>query len=64
VKECYDFSKGIRKPQLAERLRTNGYKVEITNGEGSDRKVVDEYFVTPEEVMAYGARRTSNRVHN
>ena len=64
MKECYDFSKGVRNPQLAERLRKNGYKVEITNGEGSDRKVVDEYFVTPEEVMAYDARRTSNRVHN
>ena len=63
MKECYDFSKGYRKPQLAERLRKNGYKVEITSGEGNDRKVVDEYFVTPEEVMAYDARRTSSRVH-
>ena len=64
MKECYDFSKGFRKPQLAERLRKYGYKVEITSGEGNDRKVVDEYFVTPEEVMAYDGRRTSNRVHN
>ena len=64
MKECYDFSKGYRKPQLAEHLRKNGYKVEITSGEGSDRKVVDEYFVTPEEVMTYNARRTSNSVHN
>ena len=64
MKECYDFSKGFRKPQLAERLKKNGYKVEITNGKSSDKKVVDEYFVTPEEVMAYDIRRTSNRVHN
>jgi len=64
VKECYDFSKGFRKPQLAERLKTSGYKVEITNGEGADRKVVDEYFVTPEEVMAYDQRRLSKRVHS
>jgi len=64
VKECYDFSKGFRKPQLAERLKSNGYKVEITNGEGADKKVVDEYFVTPEEVMAYEQRRLSNRVNN
>jgi hypothetical protein len=64
VKECYDFSNGFRNPQLAERLKKNGYKIEITKGEGSDRKVVDEYYITPEEVMAYDTRRTSNRVHN
>ena len=64
MKECYDFSKGFRKPLLAERLRKNGYKVEITSGDGSDRKVVDEYFVTPEEVMAYNTRRTGNIVRN
>jgi len=64
MKDCYDFSKGFRKPQLAESLRRNGYKIEITNGEGCERKVVDEYFITPEEVMAYDARRTSNRVQN
>jgi N-acetyl-anhydromuramyl-L-alanine amidase AmpD len=64
VKECYDFSKGFRKPQLAESLKKNGYKVEITDSKSSDRRVVDEYYVTPEEVMAYDARRSSNKVHN
>ena len=27
-------------------------------------KVVDEYFITPDEVMAYNTRRTGNRVRN
>jgi len=64
LKECYDFSKGVRKPQLAERLKSNGYKVEITSGEGADRKVVDEYFITPEEVTAYDQRRLSKRIQS
>ena len=60
----YDLSKAFRKPEFAERLRKNGYTVQITNGDGDDKKVVDEYFVSPEEVEAYDKRRKNNKVQN
>ena len=58
----YDLSKGFKKPNLAERLKKNGYTVQITEGE--NEKIVDEYFVSPEEVVAYDERRKSNRVQS
>jgi hypothetical protein len=60
----YDLSKAFRKPELAERLRQNGYTVQITNGEGVDKKIVDEYFVSPEEVEAYDKCRKNHRIQN
>jgi len=60
MKDNYDFSKGFRDPSRAERLKKNGYTVQITRGE--DETVVDEYFVSPEEVQAYDIRRKNHRV--
>jgi hypothetical protein len=58
----YDLSKAFRDPLRAERLKKNGYTVQIT--EGDDEKVVDEYFVSPEEVQAYDIRRKNHRVQS
>ena len=60
----YDLSKAFRKPDLAARLRKNGYKVQVTNGDGDKKEIVDEYFVTPEEVAAYDKNRQNFRVRN
>ena len=49
----YDLSKAFRRPDFTERLKKNGYTVQVTSGEGNDKKVVDEYFISPEEVEAY-----------
>jgi hypothetical protein len=57
----YDLSKAFRNSERAERLKKNGYMVQITNGEGDDKVVVDEYFVSPEEVQAYDLCRQRNR---
>jgi len=57
MKEHYDFSKGFKRPDLAKRLRENGYNVTVTDGDSKDSKVIREYFVSPEEVIARGKRR-------
>jgi hypothetical protein len=57
MKEHYDFSKGFKRPDLAKRLRENGYKVTVTDNDSEDAKIIREYFVTPEEVSARGNRR-------
>jgi len=57
MKDHYDFSKGFKKPDLAKRLRENGYKVTVTEDDSDDAKIVREYFVPPEEVIARGRRR-------
>jgi hypothetical protein len=48
VKDFYDLSKSVRRPDIAEarrkRVMTNGYKIIVSNG--------DERFVTPEEATA------------
>jgi hypothetical protein len=62
MKDYYDFSKGFRDPARAERLKKNGYTVQITRGEGDKEEVVDEYFVSPEEVQAHDIRRKNHRV--
>jgi len=58
----YDLSKSFRNPERAERLRKNGYKVTVTDGDSEDARVIREYFVTPEEVQARDKRRKSHRV--
>jgi NAD/NADP transhydrogenase alpha subunit len=58
----YDLSKAFRRPELAERLKKNGYTVQITSGEGDKKRVVDEYFVSPEEVQAYDLLRETRRI--
>ena len=45
---------GISKNHLAEPLRKNGYKVTVTKGDGEDAKIVREYSVSSEEVVAEG----------
>jgi NAD/NADP transhydrogenase alpha subunit len=58
----YDLSKVFRRPEFTERLRKNGYTIQVTSGDGSDKKIVDEYFVSPEEVEAYDKCRKNHRV--
>ena len=41
----YDISKAFRKPEFAERLRKNGYRIRVTDGDGDNAKVVEEYFI-------------------
>ena len=57
MKDHYDFSKGFKRPDLAKRLRENGYSVTVTDGDGEEARVIREYFVSPEEVAARGKRR-------
>jgi len=60
----YDLTKFFRNPERTERLRKNGYTVQVTRGEGENEKVIREYFVTPEEVQARDKRRRSRRIQN
>jgi hypothetical protein len=48
---------GISRNHLAEPLRKNGYKVTVTNGEKEDKTIVNEYFVTPDEIAAHTHNR-------
>ena len=48
MKDHYDFSKGFRKPELAERLRKYGYTVRVTHGENEE--IIKEYFVSPKDI--------------
>jgi NAD/NADP transhydrogenase alpha subunit len=58
----YDLSKAFRNPERAERLKKNGYMIQVTKGDGDKKEIVDEYFVSPEEVQAYDIRRKNHRV--
>jgi ketopantoate reductase len=60
----YDLTKVFRDPERAERLKKNGYMIQVTSGEDKNEKVVDEYFVSPEEVEAYDKRRKNHRVQS
>ena len=60
----YDLSKFFRNPERTKRLRENGYKVTVTDGDGEDAKVIREYFVTPEEIQARDKLRKSRRTQN
>ncbi|MDR2559765.1 MAG: hypothetical protein LBC86_09545 [Oscillospiraceae bacterium] len=64
MKREYDLSKFFRNPERAKRLKENGCKVTITKGEGEDKRVVEQYFVTPEEVQAHDVHRKNHRVQN
>jgi hypothetical protein len=46
----------IKNP-FAANLRENGYKVRITRGEGKNKEIVEEYFVSPEEIEDGNKRR-------
>ena len=43
--------KFIKNP-YAERLIKNGHWVTVTDGEGDNTKIIEKYFVTPEEIQA------------
>ena len=64
MKDYYDFSKGFRDPERVKRLRERGCKITVTRGEGDEKVIVEEYFVTPEELQADAERRKSRRVQN
>jgi NAD/NADP transhydrogenase alpha subunit len=64
MKDHYDFSKGFKRPDLAKRLRENGYKVTVTDGDGENAKIIREYFVSPEEVTARSQRRAEFTENN
>ncbi|MCL2754556.1 MAG: hypothetical protein FWD35_02410 [Oscillospiraceae bacterium] len=59
MKKCYDFSKGVRRPEIAAQLRQNGYRVTITDGE--DGPIIEQYTVSPEVVQARHALREQKR---
>jgi len=61
MKDYYDFSKGFRDPSRAERLRKNGCRIRVTEGEGENEKVVEEFFVSPEEIQAQTRLRECRR---
>jgi len=43
--------------ERAERLRENGCRVMVTRNESGKEVVVEDYFVTPEEIVASNERR-------
>jgi len=61
MKDHYDFSNGERN-HYTKRLRENGCKITVTRGEGEDKRVIKEYFRTPEEIAKSVERRKANRV--
>ncbi|MCL2633201.1 MAG: hypothetical protein FWD34_01665 [Oscillospiraceae bacterium] len=48
--------KFIKNP-YAERIRKNGCTIRITRGEGTDKVIVEERVVTPEEIAVSNAKR-------
>jgi hypothetical protein len=60
----YDLSKVFSRPEIAARRRKNGYRVTITDGEGDGAKIVEQYFVTPEEIAAADVLRDEWRREN
>lgn len=62
MKAGNDFSEAIKKIRediklygksrnhLAEPLRKHGCGVRVTRGEGDDMEIVEEYFVSPEQI--------------
>jgi hypothetical protein len=50
----------FKNPARAQRLRENGCTVRVTRGEGDDMEIVEEYFVSPEEVQESCRRRDAH----
>jgi hypothetical protein len=50
--------KYIKNP-YAERLRKNGCKITVTRGEGENKVIVREHYVTPEEIAEENAQRNA-----
>ena len=45
--------------ERAERLQKNGCRVMVTRKENGEEDVVEDYFVTPEEIAASNERRNA-----
>jgi hypothetical protein len=60
----YDLSKAFRNTERARRLKENGCRIIVTRGEGDDQVIVEERFVTPEEIQSHDLRRKNRRVQN
>ena len=64
MKDFYDFSKGVKKPEIAKQRREYGYKVRIVDGDSDNSNVVKEYFVSPEQIAEANKRRDEWRRNN
>jgi len=62
MKDFYDFSKGFRNTERARRLRENGCTIQVTREEDGKEVVVEEYFVSPEEMQIQAQLRECRRV--
>lgn len=60
MKREYDVSKFFRNPERAKRLRENGCRIIITDGKGENEKIVEDYFITPEQIAEENAKRDAN----
>jgi len=60
MKDHYDLSKAFRNTERARRLRENGCRVIVTREENGKEVVVEDYFVTPEEIVASNAQRDAS----
>jgi hypothetical protein len=50
------MKKFIKNP-YAESLRKNGCRITVTSGEGENKKIVEQYFVSPEQIAEENAQR-------
>ncbi|MCL2755140.1 MAG: hypothetical protein FWD35_05440 [Oscillospiraceae bacterium] len=46
--------------QRAKRLRENGCRTIVTRNEGGKEVIIENYFITPEEIAASNERRNAN----
>jgi hypothetical protein len=58
----YDLSKFFRDPSRAKRLQENGCRIGITRRVDGKEVIVEERFITPEEIQADALRRQARRV--
>jgi len=59
MKDCYDFSKGIKNP-YAEKIKKEGYTVTVHYGFAQEeRNGMKEYEPTPDEIEAFNEYRNS-----
>jgi hypothetical protein len=50
--------KFIKNP-YAERIRKNGCMIRVTRGEGSDKVIVEERIITPEDIEISNEQRNT-----
>ena len=55
-REMFEMRKFIKNP-YAERIRKNGCMIRVTRGEGTDKVIVEERTITPEEIKSSNQRR-------